>query len=123
MIRIAHLSDCHIPPLEHVKLKHLLSKRTFGYINWHRHRKFIHLKGALDKLVVDLKGAGADHIVCTGDLVNIGTPYEFEKASIWLQELGNPDTLSLVPGNHDSYVNMTGGTGQDFMGKIHVRET
>ena len=106
MTLIAHLSDCHIPPLPRVKLKQLLSKRVSGYVNWHLKRKYIHSKDVLDLLCEDMRSYGPDHIALTGDLVNLGLPDEFTNALNWLDSLGTEEQVSVVPGNHDSYVRM-----------------
>src|SRR5262249_4563535 len=38
------------------------------------------------------------------DLVNIALPAEFAHARRWLETLGAPADVSVVPGNHDAYV-------------------
>eukprot|EP01034_Spumella_vulgaris_P007278 gene7278-9270_t len=45
-----------------------------------------------------------DHIALTGDLVNISLPDEFARASTWLEGLGTPEQVTVIPGNHDVYV-------------------
>jgi len=40
----------------------------------------------------------------TGDLVNISLPQEFENAARWLYQLGPAHKVTVIPGNHDSYV-------------------
>ena len=52
----------------------------------------------------DLKASAADHIAVTGDLVNLSLPDEYNRARGWLQTLGSPRDVTLVPGNHDIYV-------------------
>ena len=58
----------------------------------------------LDRLVADLKAQEPDHIAVTGDLTNIAMREEFENARRWLEELGPPDRVTAIPGNHDAYV-------------------
>jgi 3',5'-cyclic AMP phosphodiesterase CpdA len=101
---LAHLSDPHLGPLPRPAVRELVSKRLVGYINWQRGRRHIHLRDALDALTHDLYGAGADHVAVTGDLVNIALPDEFIHARRWLDTLGQPADVSVVPGNHDAYV-------------------
>jgi 3',5'-cyclic AMP phosphodiesterase CpdA len=43
----------------------------------------------------------------TGDLVNLALEAEFPRARDWLEGLGDPDHVTLVPGNHDVYVRAT----------------
>ena len=45
-----------------------------------------------------------DHIAVTGDLTHIGLPHEFRQAAAWLERLGAPERITVVPGNHDAYV-------------------
>lgn len=53
--------------------------------------------------MADLARQEADHVALTGDLTNVGLPGEIEAAVPWLEALGGPDHVSLVPGNHDAY--------------------
>jgi 3',5'-cyclic AMP phosphodiesterase CpdA len=103
---LAHLSDIHLSPVPHAKRRHLLSKRILGYVNWHRGRKYVHKREILDLLTRDLIERNPDHIVVTGDLVNLGLPEEFLKAAEWLRHLGPPDEVTAIPGNHDAYVRL-----------------
>jgi 3',5'-cyclic AMP phosphodiesterase CpdA len=102
--RLAHLSDPHVGPLGRVRLHQLLGKRATGYANWRRGRSRSHDMTVLEALVTDLRGQGAGHIACTGDLCNIGLPSEWETARTFLEALGAPEAVSFVPGNHDAYV-------------------
>jgi 3',5'-cyclic AMP phosphodiesterase CpdA len=47
-----------------------------------------------------------DHIAVTGDLTHLGLSAEFKKARQWLQELGSPSQVTVIPGNHDAYVKL-----------------
>jgi 3',5'-cyclic AMP phosphodiesterase CpdA len=104
MFTLAHLSDPHLAPLPAPHWSALLNKRVTGYLNWQRKRRFIHDASVLAKIVADLKAQQADHIACTGDLANIALPEEFARGRAWLESLGTPQHVSLVPGNHDAYV-------------------
>lgn len=102
---LAHLSDVHLAPLPMPRRRELLSKRITGYINWRRRRRLIHDRSALDALVADLHAqATTDHIAVTGDIVNLALPEEFVLGRCWLETLGNPHDVTVVPGNHDVYV-------------------
>jgi 3',5'-cyclic AMP phosphodiesterase CpdA len=101
---LAHLSDPHLGPLPRPRLRELASKRLLGYLNWRGSRHAIHRTEALDAITRDLRRERPDHVAVTGDLVNIGLPSEFERARHWLESLGAPADVSLVPGNHDAYV-------------------
>jgi 3',5'-cyclic AMP phosphodiesterase CpdA len=40
----------------------------------------------------------------TGDLTHVGLPMEFRQALAWLRELGAPEEVLVIPGNHDASV-------------------
>ena len=80
-----------------------MGKRLTGYINWKR-RDRIHDMEVLARLVADLRAHKPDHVMMTGDVLNIGLPAEFPLAATWLRSLGEPHEVSFVPGNHDAYV-------------------
>ena len=104
---LAHLSDPHLPPLPAPRLHELLSKRVFGYLNWTRNRHKYQRREVVDTLLSDLHTERPDHIAVTGDFVNLALNAEFEPARVWLESVGPPDRVSIVPGNHDAYVRAT----------------
>jgi 3',5'-cyclic AMP phosphodiesterase CpdA len=104
MYRLAHLSDIHLGPLPDVSYRDLASKRVVGYVNWQRNRRRHMHDSVLETLVADMKASAPDHIAVTGDLVNLGLDSEIEMARLWLESLGSPQDVSVVPGNHDAYV-------------------
>jgi len=101
---LAHLSDPHLPPLPRPTLFELMGKRIGGFVNWHKRRRHFHLAPVLDRIVDDLKVQPANHIAVTGDLVNLSLPAEFPQAYAFLRRLGFPQDVTVVPGNHDTYV-------------------
>jgi 3',5'-cyclic AMP phosphodiesterase CpdA len=84
-------------------------KRGLGYLNWVRKRRHAHLRHVLDRIVADMRAQAPDHIAIGGDLCNIGLPREHAGALAWLESLGPPERVSVVPGNHDIY----GSLGRD----------
>ncbi len=104
---LAHLSDPHLAPLPAPSLRELIGKRVTGYLHWTRTRHRIHRREVLDTLVADLRAQRPDHIAVTGDLVNIALEAEFAPARRWLQTVGSPEHVTLVPGNHDAYARAT----------------
>lgn len=101
---LAHLSDAHIGPIPRPNLAELLGKRMTGYANWLYKRAGQHDMGVLGRIVADLKAQAPDHVLMTGDIVNIGLAAEIAQARQWLAALGTPDQVSFTPGNHDAYV-------------------
>jgi 3',5'-cyclic AMP phosphodiesterase CpdA len=114
MFVLAHLSDLHLasPP----GISDLAGKRGLGFINWQRKRKFIHRPDVLDAISRDVKAQAPDHIAVTGDLVNLSLPAEYAKAKRWLQALGNPSDVTVIPGNHDAYVRSAARSPAAFWG-------
>ena len=105
MYRLAHLSDIHLGPMPKVHWTKLLSKRLTGYINWQRNRARQFSPAVLRTLTSHMLSATPDHILLTGDLVNLSLDDEIERARQWLIDLGQGQDISIVCGNHDAYVN------------------
>jgi 3',5'-cyclic AMP phosphodiesterase CpdA len=104
MFTLAHISDPHLGPLPPVRPVELMNKRFFGWLSWVRRRRALHRPEVLAAMAADLAGMAPDHLVITGDLTNIALPGEFALVGRWLESLGAPEAVSVVPGNHDAYV-------------------
>jgi 3',5'-cyclic AMP phosphodiesterase CpdA len=104
MIKLAHLSDIHLTPLPPVSPLQLANKRITGYLNWRFRRKHALGGTTLDALTAHLLASHPDCIAVAGDLVNLALPDEFDNAARWLETLGPPQSVCVVPGNHDAYV-------------------
>jgi 3',5'-cyclic AMP phosphodiesterase CpdA len=102
MFVLAHMSDLHLA--SRPRPAELIGKRGLGFINWQRKRKYIHRPEIADAIVRDLKSVAPDHIAMTGDLVNLSLDDEYRRARAWLEGLGSPHDVTVVPGNHDVYV-------------------
>jgi 3',5'-cyclic AMP phosphodiesterase CpdA len=108
-LRFAHLSDPHLTSLAGVAPRDLLGKRALGYLAWRVRRRVHHRGAVLDALVRDLDGRDLDHVVVTGDLTHLGLPAELAEARRWLERVGPPARLTVVPGNHDAYARSSAG--------------
>lgn len=60
--------------------------------------------GVLAEILADIVAHKPDHVALTGDLVNVGFEPEFPQALAMTRVLGDPQTVSIVPGNHDAYI-------------------
>lgn len=100
----AQLSDPHLTTLEQIDSRELYNKRALGYLSWRRKRRHEHRREVLDALQRDLEGRELEQLLITGDLTHIGLPTEFQQARDWLQLLGAPSDVAVVPGNHDTCV-------------------
>jgi 3',5'-cyclic AMP phosphodiesterase CpdA len=101
---LAHISDPHISSIDNIRLSELLNKRLFGYLKWRLHRGAEHHDDILTALQRDLANTRPDHIAVTGDLTHLSLPSEYRKSRRWLESLGSPDRVTVIPGNHDAYV-------------------
>ena len=81
----------------------------------------------LDALVADMQAQRPDHIAVTGDLVNLALEAEFTPAQAWLESVGTPQRVTVVPGNHDAYVRATrhhfAGTFEQYLRGDAARRT
>jgi 3',5'-cyclic AMP phosphodiesterase CpdA len=93
----------HLGPIAGFTPRDWNLKSRLGWLNRVRKRRHVHLRDALDRIVADLAAQRPDHIAIGGDLCNIGLPHEHAAALTWLEVLGAPERVSVVPGNHDIY--------------------
>jgi len=119
---LAHLSDPHLPPLPTPGLRELAGKRALGYLNWTRNRHRFHRRNVLDALVSDMQAQAPGHVAITGDLVNLALEAEFAPSLKWLESVGAPDRVTVIPGNHDAYVRGTQHRFAEALGKYLVSD-
>jgi len=117
MFVLAHLSDPHIGPIPTPRLAEVMNKRGLGLINWYRKRHRHHRADVLDAIVRDMQRQAPGHIALAGDLVNISLATEFVRAARWLEQVGTPQQVTLVPGNHDAYVRRMAGHAAQHWGE------
>lgn len=104
MFRVGHLSDLHATPVRMRIPRELAGKRVLGWISWQIRRRRVHRPEVLAALIEDLRRVAPDQVVVTGDLTNVSAAGEFAAARDWLDRIGAPAQVSIVPGNHDAYV-------------------
>ncbi len=104
MFRLAHLSDPHLPASAALgPASQWLTKRTLSRLAWRRKRRQ-HDPAILALITADIVARAPDHIALTGDLTNFSTEAEYAAACAWLRTLGEPDSITVSPGNHDALV-------------------
>jgi 3',5'-cyclic AMP phosphodiesterase CpdA len=103
MFTIAHFTDAHLPLRHWPALRELGLKRLSGFASWRLKRSRIHRTEVITALTADLIAQKPDHVAFTGDIVNLALPAEFAHARAFLELLGNPRDVTMVPGNHDAY--------------------
>jgi 3',5'-cyclic AMP phosphodiesterase CpdA len=124
---LVHFSDPHIACTDQLEFRHIMNKRLLGYLRWKFLRGAKHQEKILNILKKDLQGVNPDHILITGDLTHLSLVPEFRKARAWLQSLGGPSRVSVIPGNHDAYVRTdwerTFACWRDYMDSDTVHRT
>ena len=101
---LAHISDPHLAHPSGGRFSDFLNKRFFGYLKWRLKRQSEHHDLILTGMIDDIHSAQPDHIVVTGDLTHLGLPAEYAKAKKMLETLGSASQVTIIPGNHDAYV-------------------
>jgi 3',5'-cyclic AMP phosphodiesterase CpdA len=101
---LAHLSDPHLSDPHGSRFSDFLNKRFFGYLKWRLRRKSEHHNDILAGMIQDVRSAQPDHVVVTGDLTHLGLAAEYAKAKSLLEALGSASQVTIIPGNHDAYV-------------------
>lgn len=100
-MRIAHLSDVHLIAARSARPTYGLRSRAvrFGRTNDPA------LRGRrLAAALRSAKASGADHVVVSGDLTELGDDAEYELFGEILDDAGiEPERVTLIPGNHDAY--------------------
>ncbi len=110
MIRIAHFSDIHVLSLQGVTPRDFLNKRATGAVNLAFNRARQYRVEIFERLLETVTALAVDHTVCTGDLVNLALPAEFTRVQALLDATFDEGSLTLVPGNHDYYVEAARGS-------------
>lgn len=105
--RIAHLSDAHTLDAR--------AARGFGedlrlrYLSGSRPLDAVARRGKLARALAAATHGGAEHVVISGDLTELGAPGEFEVfAEVLAESRIAPERVTLVPGNHDAYSDSSG---------------
>lgn len=104
MFSFAHISDVHLAPLPHPSPRELFSKRITGYLNWKKNRENELGNDTLPALLKHLHARTPEHLLISGDIVNLSLDAEFENARQWLLAQGATQDVTLTLGNHDAYV-------------------
>jgi 3',5'-cyclic-AMP phosphodiesterase len=101
--RIAHLSDIHtLDP--HTRRSSARYRVATKFVSLGRPVDPASRARKLTRALAVAKASGADHIVITGDLTEMGDATEFEHLATLLSDARIPEGgLTLVPGNHDAY--------------------
>ncbi len=103
-LTLAHLSDPHLTSLNSVTWRELANKRVLGYLSWRIKRRRSHSRQVLSRALAELSNQQPEHLIISGDFTHLGTANECQEAEAWLHSVGASDYISIVPGNHDRYI-------------------
>lgn len=79
-------------------------KRALAYLSWQGNRRHSFSPSVLRSVIVDIDSHAVNHVLVTGDQCNLSLDAEFMLASSWLAQIGNPEDVSVIPGNHDAHL-------------------
>jgi len=102
-LHLAQLTDVHLGPLPPFWPWHWNVKRVMGYVNFRTKRYAFDDPARVLAVTRDVRAQNVDHVLVTGDLANLGMPAEYVQSLEWLEMIGSPDDVTLIPGNHDVY--------------------
>lgn len=94
----------HVSPLPRFHANEFTFKRGLAYLSWQRKRQYRLSAAVLDTLIIDMHSQRPDHVLVTGDQCNLSLEAEFSLARAWLERLGEPARVSVIPGNHDAHL-------------------
>ncbi len=99
---LVHLTDFHIFQADGASWRSFMNKRSLSYLSWRLHRGRTNRPEVLTRLLEGLPSPPPDHVVVTGDLTHMGPPWELMQARMFLERIGPPDRVFVIPGNHDA---------------------
>jgi 3',5'-cyclic AMP phosphodiesterase CpdA len=104
MFRLAHVTDPHFRDFTGARPGDFLNKRAAGLLNIIVSRRRKHRMELLADMGRDLRGRPFDHLALTGDLGNVALESEWQAARVWIEACGAPEQVTVIPGNHDTYI-------------------
>jgi 3',5'-cyclic AMP phosphodiesterase CpdA len=102
-MRLIHVTDPHLSTLRGLPLGAMRGKRMSGFLSWTFRRQLVYQRSVLDRLSDAVNAESPDHLILSGDLVQIGLEEEIVQVRSWLADLAATHQVFFVPGNHDVY--------------------
>jgi 3',5'-cyclic AMP phosphodiesterase CpdA len=124
MFRLAQVTDPHFRGFAGARPWDFFGKRLLGTMNIALFRRRKHRMELLADLGRDLRERPVDHLAVTGDLGNVSLEGEWHAARAWIEGYGPPDRVTVIPGNHDTYVAsvVRAGTFERIFGPYQTAE-
>jgi 3',5'-cyclic AMP phosphodiesterase CpdA len=105
MTTIAQLTDLHLLEDTFEQKRNFGERARLSYLSFGRRLDPAERRRRVQKSLRDVKAAGVDHLLVTGDLTEDGHGAQFEVLAELLAESHiAPDRITVVPGNHDAYI-------------------
>lgn len=104
VFNLAHLTDFHLFQPRGAPWRGFLNKRLLSYLSWRLQRGKTNSPRVLSIVLDALPPLALDQVVVTGDLTHMGLPLECVRARRYLERIGSPDRVFVIPGNHDALV-------------------
>ncbi|MBE2253236.1 MAG: metallophosphoesterase [Myxococcus sp.] len=110
-MKLAHFSDVHVthfPLSGGFALKRLAAVASYSLAGRGKH--FEGSDARIAALLEHVDAQGVDHALCTGDLTGVSTAAELQRAAeLFGSRLRAPERFTVIPGNHDRYVEGASG--------------
>ena len=99
---LVHLTDFHLYQARGASRRAFLNKRLLSCLSWRLHRGRKSSSRTLAAFIDFMPALDWDHTVITGDLTHMGLPLEYRQARSFLDRIGPPENVFVIPGNHDA---------------------
>jgi 3',5'-cyclic AMP phosphodiesterase CpdA len=113
---LLHLTDFHLYQAHGASWRALVNKRFLSYLSWRLHRGRTSSSRILSAIIDFMPGLDWDQVVITGDLTHMGLPLEYRQARCFLERIGPPGDVFVIPGNHDAMMPPASETFFDVWG-------
>jgi 3',5'-cyclic AMP phosphodiesterase CpdA len=119
-VKLAHFSDVHVtrfPLAGGFALKRLAAVASYTLAGRGRH--FEGSDERIAKLLAHVDAQQVDHALCTGDLTGVASDEELARAAeLFGPRLEQPERHSVIPGNHDRYVDSARGAFERHFARL-----
>jgi 3',5'-cyclic AMP phosphodiesterase CpdA len=99
---LLHLTDFHLYQVRGASWRAFVNKRLLSYFSWRLHRGRHSSARMLSAIIDFMPMLNWDQVVITGDLTHMGLPQEYRRARRFLERIGPPGDVFVIPGNHDA---------------------
>jgi 3',5'-cyclic AMP phosphodiesterase CpdA len=102
VFNLVHLTDFHLYQVRGASWRAFVNKRFLSYLSWRLHRGRKSSTRMLSAIIDSMPLLDWDQVAITGDLTHMGLPQEYRQARRFLERIGPPGDVFVIPGNHDA---------------------